>query len=109
MNFRIRQNDTLPHITVRISQGGLPLPLSDCTVTMNLYEQGRSAPVMSKTCTVTTPMDGVAEYAWLPADTATVRKLRAEFVVTYLDGNRLTVPEHDWVSVEIVAHSGDLR
>lgn len=105
LNFAIKRNDTLPTITVYVTdENGDALDLTDCTSAQFLMYTDADPRVekVNATASIVTPATlGAVEYGWAGADVDTSGEYLAEVVLVFSDGGVLTSPTEGYVRVRI--------
>lgn len=107
MNITLKQGDTFPPVDITVlNPDGLPLSLP--TGTLVRFHMGtlRTGAAFLGVGEVLDAAAGRISYQWQPGDTDTPGGFLAEFQLTLPDGRVLTVPNNDWIEVEIVKQLG---
>lgn len=110
MAFTIKRNDTRPILVRQLLDGSdVPIPLGTAAAVRLVMRISGAAtgdpPLFKKTCVITNAAQGIVEYRWVAADTATPGSYEAEFEIDWGGGNTETVPNDSFVSVTV---KGDL-
>lgn len=99
--FYIKQNDTQPALRAQLKDGDdVPIVLTGATIRFHMRTMGGSV-VTDAAATIVTAANGIVQYNWQAADTATVGTYQAEFEVTYSDTTVETFPNSAYIRVEI--------
>lgn len=107
-DFTIKRGDTFPFLRAVLSDANGPVDLTGATVKVILKTPGLSGTVVvNDVCTITNAANGIVEYEWDPADTATVNTLDAEWQVTWADAEVTTFPNEGFKSVAITQDLAD--
>jgi len=110
--FRIRENDTRPTLSVTLvsDADGIPHNLTGATVVFSMSSIIGGTPKISEAAvTVVSAINGQVRYDWQAIDTDTLGTFYGEFEVTFADGTILTFPEKDsngtggYIEIEIFA------
>jgi hypothetical protein len=110
-DFYIKQGDRLPVLRSTLTTSdGAAINLTAATVNF-LYQDTTTTPqpaavVGTGTVTIIDADDGIVEYAWAAADTATVAEYNAEWEVQ-IGGLRMTVPNNGYIVFEVQADLED--
>jgi len=104
-SFYIKQNDTAPTIeAVLTDSAGKAKSLANVqTVAFNMVDENGNVVVDHGAGFVVSAIRGIAAYKWEPGDTATVGVHKAEFEVTYTNGQVETFPNTGYINVIIKA------
>lgn len=93
VDFKITQNDTYPALSGTCSDdGGSVPPLSGASVRFHMKKPGASGLKVDDEASILDETTGELAYQWKSGDTDESGKFRAEFEVTYSDGNVETFP-----------------
>lgn len=112
--FEIKRGDTLPNIraTLKLSDGTVQ-DLTTATAVNFVYapRDGTTPDTSSpttRTATIVDAANGIVEYDWIAADTATVGEFLAEFEVEF-GTDRLTFPngKDEYIHVHVVQDVAD--
>lgn len=99
--FYIKQNDTSPAIRGTVKDGaGNAIDITGASVRFHMRDESGNT-VVDASGTVVDGPNGVIQYSWAAADTATVGVFTAEFEVTYGDGSIGTFPNDGYINVII--------
>jgi hypothetical protein len=100
--FYIKQNDTLPVLQATLYKGdGTVQDLTTGTVKLSMWNAAGTLVINEAACTIVGPAtNGVAQYAWVAADTATAGTFRAEFHV-YFASTQVSFPDPGQITVVI--------
>jgi hypothetical protein len=100
--FYIKQNDTLPPLQATLYKGdGTVQDLTGGTVRLSMWSAAGGLVISEALCTVVgAAVNGVAQYAWAAADTATAGTFRAEFHV-YFASTQVSFPDPGQITVVI--------
>lgn len=100
MNFTIKQNDTSPAIkAILLDSDDNPVNLTGASVSFHMTNFVGNEVVVDDDAVVNDPTAGIVYYQWSPGDTAESGKHKAEFEVTFLDGEIETFPNDDYITV----------
>lgn len=113
--FRIKESDSAPaYVAVLKSSYGLPgeapINLSAATSvkflmrSVNLSDD--DPPKVTANCTITDAVNGIVTYQWTGSDTDTSGTYNVEFQITWGDGRIQTIPNADYLTVEVVDDLG---
>jgi len=91
--FNIKRNDTKPPLDVILSQGGVVVDLSDCSVTFHM------STIIDSPAIITDATAGAVTYNWIAADTVTGGQFPAEFEVVFSDGAIETFPNNGYLTI----------
>jgi hypothetical protein len=99
----IRQNDTAPAVSATLLDNvGNPLNLTGATVKFNMRNQLTKVAVISLgSVTIVNATAGQVSYVWQAADTLNNGNFEAEFLVTFADATKETVPNNKFLLVSI--------
>lgn len=87
MSIKIVQNDTKPYLEFDITQEGVPVDLTGCTVKFYMKDADTgTVKVNGSTCSITDAENGKCRYVWNSGDTGTVGTYLGEVEVTFPDG-----------------------
>jgi hypothetical protein len=99
--FYIKQNDTSPALRAQLKDGDdVPIVLTGASIRFHMRTLAGAAAV-DAAATIVTAANGIVQYNWQAADTATVGSYQAEFEVTYSDTTIETFPNSGYIRVEI--------
>ena len=99
--FYIKQNDTQPALRAQLKDGDdVPIVLTGSTVRFHMRTLTGTV-VVDAAATIITPANGIVQYNWQAADTATVGSYQAEFEVTYQDTTIETFPNSGYIRIQI--------
>lgn len=99
----IKQGDTYPPVRATLTDySGTAIDLTDATVTFRMVDANGNTVIAAGACTITNAATGEVQYQWAEADTDTPGRFRAEFVVEFSGGAIATVPNSNYIIVEIV-------
>lgn len=99
--FYIKQNDTQPALRAQLKDGDdYPIVLTGASVRFHMRTLTGTV-VVDEAATIITPANGIVQYNWQAADTATVGSYQAEFEVTYNDGSIETFPNSGYIRIQI--------
>jgi hypothetical protein len=96
----IKRNDTARTIVDRLMVGAVPLDLTGCTVALK-FSAAESGVTVTRSATVTDALSGRVSYAFIDADVAEAGFYHLEWLVTYANGKKLTVPTIGCAELEI--------
>lgn len=97
--YSIKRGDTWPAITAQLLHQGNPINLSGAIVRL----VARSANVtIQRQATITNDLTGRVQCVLLPEDTAVAGHYHAEFEITFVGGEKTTVPNNDYFSLLII-------
>ena len=106
-DFSIKQNDTRPILELHLTLNGSPLDLTGAaSVKLLMASTPGGATTVTRPGTITTPASGITQFTFQAADTATVGMYNAEVEITWSAGAIETVPNADYISIEIVDDLG---
>lgn len=100
MNYQIKVNDLEPALKVQI----LGLDLTGCTVAFVMRLNSAAQVKVNAPAVIDNAPTGKVSYAWSAGDTDTPGKYRAEWVITYSNGRKRTVPAGGYDTVEVIAN-----
>lgn len=87
MSIKIVQNDTKPYLEFDITQEGVPVDLTGCTVKFYMKDADTgTVKISGSTCSITDAENGKCRYVWNSGDTSTVGTYLGEVEVTFPDG-----------------------
>jgi hypothetical protein len=95
--FQIKRGDLEPPFKVEI----IGVDLTGCTV--QFVMSNTLTPKVNHAATITDAPNGIVSYSWIAGDTDTVGSYKAEWVITYPNGHKRTVPSGGYDYVDIVA------
>lgn len=104
--FYIKQNDTAPSIEVILTDSaGKAKSLADVdNVKFNMQDENGNLIIDHGAGYTTTPLGrGIVGYAWQDGDTANEGMHKAEFVITYTNGQVETFPNTSYINVIVKA------
>lgn len=102
MAFYIKQNDTSPNLRAILKDGDeVAINLTDATINFHMRTVGGETAVVDAAASIVSAENGIVQYIWDAADTATVGSYQAEFEVTNTDGTIETFPNNGYIRVEI--------
>lgn len=110
--FTIKRHDTLPQLVVTVINAATGEPedftdVASVSFLMSTDSEPRVAKVDAGAFVVLPGTGGTLMYTFTAADTDTAGDYLAEFVVTFLDGSRVTAPHNDYIRVRVVADLDD--
>jgi hypothetical protein len=97
----IKRHDTARTIVDRLMVGAVPLDLSGCTVELKISGVDSSVK-FTRSATVTDAPAGRVSYALIDADVAVAGFYHLEWLVTYANGKKLTVPTVGYAELQIL-------
>lgn len=107
MNVTMKQGDTYPPVEITVQDpDGNPLALPTGTTVRFHMGTLRAGASFLGAGQVLDAANGRILYQWQEGDTNTPGGFLAEFQLTLPDGRILTVPNNDWIEVEIVKQLG---
>lgn len=87
MTIKIVQNDTRPALEFTITQEGLPVDLTGCTVNFYMKNVDTGAvKINGSACSIVNAAAGKCRYLWSATDTNTVGTYLGEIEITFSDG-----------------------
>jgi len=99
--FWIKQNDTSPPLRAQLKDGDeVPIVLTGASVRFHMRTLA-GATVVDAAAALENASNGIVQYNWQAADTATIGSYQAEFEVTYSDTTIETFPNSGYIRVEI--------
>lgn len=103
MAFYIKQNDTAPAIRATLKDtDAVAIDLTDASVRFHMRRVGSTTTTTDGAAMIVgDATNGIVQYDWEAADTATVDTYHAEFEVTYSDGSIETFPNKSFITVEV--------
>ena len=102
MAFYIKQNDTSPNLRAILKDGDeVAINLTDATINFHMRTVGGETAVVDAAASIVSAENGILQYLWDAADTATVGSYQAEFEVTFAGGKIETFPHNGYIRVEI--------
>jgi len=102
MAFYIKQNDTSPNLRAILKDGDeVAINLTDATINFHMRTVGGETAVVDASASIVSAENGIVQYIWDAADTATVGSYQAEFEVTFAGGAVETFPNNGYIRVEI--------
>lgn len=102
MAFYIKQNDTSPNLRAILKDGDeVAINLTDATINFHMRTVGGETAVVDAAASIVSAENGIVQYIWDAADTATVGSYQAEFEVTFAGGAVETFPNNGYIRVEI--------
>ena len=102
MAFYIKQNDTSPNLRAILKDGDeVAINLTDATIRFHMRTIGGTTAVVDDAASIVSAENGIVQYIWDAADTATVGSYQAEFEVTFADSSIETFPNNGYIRVEI--------
>lgn len=102
MAFYIKQNDTSPNLRAILKDGDeVAVNLTDATINFHMRTIGGTTAVVDASASIVDAVNGIVQYVWDAADTATVGSYQAEFEVTFAGGAIETFPNNGYIRVEI--------
>jgi len=100
--FYIKQSDDVPVIEAQLTDAqDNPVDLSDASVEFHMAEPRGGQTVINADALVTEPTEGVVQYVWSDTDTSQAGRYRAEFEVTYANGDTDTYPNVGYKTIYI--------
>ena len=109
MSAVVKRGDTLPALTLTVTDDGTPVDLTEATGIRLLVrasaDRGSGDPYLEATL-ADRPANGVLTYAWQAGDTATAGTYRVEVEVTWPDGAVQTFPGAGYGDLRIVPDLG---
>lgn len=72
------------------------------SVTFYMTKDGNTIADVSGSCTVVSAADGRVKYTWQDGETDAVGMYKVEFLITYNDGSKVTVPSDDIIWLHII-------
>lgn len=106
-DFTIKRNDTLPKLELSITGRGclgqvLAFNLSGATgVTFSMIDTQGNYKIAQKAGQILSSSGGTIQYSWEAEDTNQEGVFNGEFQINYSSGDRLTVPQQGFISIEI--------
>ena len=86
MSIKIVQNDTKPYIEFELTQEGVPVDLTGCTVKFYMKDADTgSTKINGSACSITDAENGKCRYVWSGSDTNTAGTYLGEVEVTFPD------------------------
>jgi hypothetical protein len=101
MALHMKTGDTWPVLQGELTSDDVPVTLTGSTVRF-LMAKPDGTIVINNPATIVNAAQGVVQYAWQPADTATAGKYLCEFRVTFGDGKVTSLPNDGYMEVIIV-------
>lgn len=100
--FYIKQSDDDPVISATLTDDeGAAVDLTNATVDFHMAEPRGGQTVVDASATIVDAANGDVEYQWASSDTSKAGRYRAEFQVTYSDGDVETFPNVGYETVFI--------
>lgn len=112
--FKMKQNDTLPAIQVKIKTVGcldsvIPFNLSGVTAcTFSMADDCGNLKISSMPAAINCYSGGSVQYNWIEGDTDSAGKYKAEFELFFSDGKKLTIPTLGAIEVNILKDVNDV-
>ncbi len=105
MTVYMKQNDTAPALeaVLKDASTGLPIDLSGASVVFRMSRRGSSALKVNAAAELVDAEAGSVRYDWITGDTNRTGTYEGEFVVTFADATRLTVPSTGTIPIQISA------
>jgi len=106
--FKIKQNDTLPALKIKLSSRGclgekLSFDLTAVTAcTFSMADDCGNLKVSSMPAQITCTSGGTLQYNWIEGDTDTSGTFVSEFELYFSDGKKITVPTLGPLQVNII-------
>lgn len=102
MNVYLKKDDRQPALKVTITDGdGAAVNLTGCTAAFRMRARDGSTLKVNAAAVITDAAAGKLEYRWAAADTDTVGYYLCEFVITYGDATKQTVPSSGHIEAAI--------
>lgn len=99
----IRENDTREAIEAQLQDAtGSAIDLSSISE-LRFQMERRGNTVVDSVATVVDGANGKVKYDWADGDTDTAGTYQAEFRITFQDDSVLTVPNDDYITVEVTS------
>jgi len=106
MSFKITQGDSSPSLLTTLSDGGVPVELSNVTnirfIMEDKYERIHIDDDLQGYVNIVDPSLGQVEYVFQQDDTKQIGTYKAEFEVTYNNGAVETFPTENKITIDIV-------
>jgi hypothetical protein len=104
MDFTIKQNDTLPVLSLTLTDsGGFPFDLRYTSgVYMRMQKRGAQYAKIGRFVTVVDDVNGQVKHVWQAGDTDEVGVFRTEFEATDSLGRIQTYPNDGYYLVEVI-------
>lgn len=101
MTYSIKTGDTLPNITLTLSDLSGPIDLTYRTATVYISGRPGSPPILEKEATVIEPLSGTCSVSWDTSETISPGTYRLEVRVTDDNGDIITVPSDGYGLITI--------
>jgi len=104
--FLIKRHDALPVLKVYLRDvNDEPVDLSPLSTAVYFIMKNvntGTAAITGNICTIVDVDTAIVQYTWAATDTAIAGDYLGEFEIRYADGNKLTVPTEDTLSVIVI-------
>lgn len=110
MQFSIVSGDTLPHLIVSLIQNDQPLDVTDSTIVFKMRADDtciNDDVTLGGTCVIDSAVSGSVHYAWNSTDTANPGTYHGQFHITYVSGDKLTVPSSGSIAIIVTPRIGN--
>ena len=97
--FTIKQNNTLYSLEVNLSGTE---SLVGSQVSFSMMDASGKVVINRANAQVVDLAERLVSYDWAPQDTSVPGQYRGEFEVLYLNGDKLTYPNKDYIPIQIV-------
>lgn len=106
--FKIKQNDTLPALKIKLSSRGcldekISFNMTGVTAcTFSMADDCGSLKIASMPAQITCSSGGTLQYNWIVGDTDVDGIYYGEFELYFSDGNKITVPTLNPIQINII-------
>lgn len=100
--YAIKVGDTARRVIDELKLDGIPLDLTGASVLFIMKGATDHTIYLEQPASIVDAVKGKVMYSFKNAETATAGSYNCEWLVTYPSQARLTVPDHDSVTLEIV-------
>lgn len=103
IDFYLKKGDLVPILSVALQDAdGEVVDLTDASIRFNYQLRYPEGDIVSRTPVIYDADNGIVEYYWEAADTATPGVYNGEFVVTFSDSTEMTFPSRGPFVFEIL-------
>lgn len=106
----IKRGDREPKFSAKLAVDNAGQDLTGCSVKFIMKKPGAATPKISAAATIDQTVDsstfGDVSYSWGATDTDELGLFRAEFEVTFANGNKRTWPADGYLLIQVVEDLG---